>query len=130
MAKPSPTETYDVALKGGPAASAGGLLSRGAFPLFDVPTTVMIAVSLITAYLVLPPLYSVVQTSLFTTKLTGEIDEFTFLYYKNLFSELRVLGPFLNTVYFSIGSAILATTLGGSIAWLVVRSDTPLRSLV
>jgi hypothetical protein len=35
----------------------------------------MIAVSLVTAYLVLPPLYSVVQTSLFTTKLTGEIDQ-------------------------------------------------------
>lgn len=89
----------------------------------------MIAVSLVTAYLVLPPLYSVIQTSLFTTKLTGEIDQFTFQYYKNLISELRVLGPFLNTVYFSIGSALLATTIGGAIAWIATRTDAPLRGL-
>lgn len=89
----------------------------------------MFAVSLVTAYLVLPPLYSVIQTSLFTTKLTGEIDQFTFQYYRNLFSELRVLGPLLNTFYFSIGSALLATLIGGTIAWIVVRTDTPLRGL-
>ena len=89
----------------------------------------MITVSLVTAYLVLPPLYSVIQTSLFTTKLTGEIDQFTFDYYSNLFSELRVLGPLLNTIYFSMGSALLATLVGGTIAWLVTRTDTPLRGL-
>ena len=89
----------------------------------------MIAVSLVTSYLVLPPLYSVIQTSLFTTKLTGEIDQFTFQYYKNLMSQLRVLGPFLNSVYFSIGSALLATLLGGVIAWIVTRTDAPLRGL-
>jgi len=38
---------------------------------FEVETWVMIIISVITAYLVLPPLYSVIQTSLFTTKLTG-----------------------------------------------------------
>lgn len=89
----------------------------------------MITVSLVTAYLVLPPLYSVIQTSLFTTKLTGEIDQFTFDYYSNLFSELRILGPLLNTIYFSMGSALLATLVGGTIAWLVTRTDTPLRGL-
>ena len=43
--------------------------------------------------------------------------------------ELQVLGPFLNTFYFSVGSALLATLLGGSIAWIVVRTDSPLRGL-
>src|ERR1041384_8062903 len=89
----------------------------------------MVTVSLITAYLVLPPLYSVIQTSLYTTKLTGEIDQFTLEYYRNLIAELRVLGPFLNTLYFSIGSALLATFLGGAIAWIVTRTDAPLRAL-
>ncbi len=89
----------------------------------------MIIVSVITAYLVLPPLYSVIQTSLFTTKLTGEIDEFTLRYYQNLLRELQVIGPFLNTLYFSAGAALLATLLGGSIAWIVTRTDTPLRGL-
>lgn len=89
----------------------------------------MIIVSAVTAYLVLPPLYSVVQTSLFTTKLTGEIDEFTFRYYRDLFRELQVVGPFLNTLYFSVGSALLATLLGGLIAWIVTRTDAPFRGL-
>ena len=89
----------------------------------------MIAVSLVTAYLVLPPLYSVIQTSLFTTKLTGEIDQFTLRYYQDLWTELGVIGPLLNTVYFSIGSAFMATLLGGAIAWIVVRTDAPLRGL-
>jgi len=96
---------------------------------FDVASVVMICVSIVTGYLVLPPLYSVIQTSLFTTKLTGEIDQFTLRYYEDLFRELQVIGPFLNTFYFSIGSALFATLLGGSIAWIVVRTDTPLRGL-
>ena len=89
----------------------------------------MICVSVVTGYLVLPPLYSVIQTSLFTTKLTGEIDQFTLRYYEDLFRELQIIGPFLNTFYFSIGSALFATLLGGSIAWIVVRTDSPLRGL-
>ena len=96
---------------------------------FDAQTCVLLIVSVITAYLVLPPLYSVLQISLFTTKLTGELDEFTFRYYQELFRELQVLGPFLNTVYFSIGSALFATIIGGVVAWVVTRTDTPLRGL-
>jgi iron(III) transport system permease protein len=125
VAKQPTSESYDLPVK----SAAGGVFGAGLISRMDVPTGVMILVSLITAYLVLPPLYSVVQTSLFTTKLTGEIDEFTFRYYQNLLSELRVVGPLLNTFYFSIGSALLATLVGGSIAWIVVRTDTPLRSL-
>jgi iron(III) transport system permease protein len=129
VAKQLPSEPYDYSLKPASARAERGLISLDALRHFDVATGVMIAVSLVTAYLVLPPLYSVIQTSLFTTKLTGEIDQFTFQYYKNLISELRVLGPFLNTVYFSIGSALLATTIGGAIAWIATRTDAPLRGL-
>ena len=129
MAKQTSSEPYDYSLKPGAARSVRARLGLGGSRHFDVATGVMIAVSLMTAFLVLPPLYSVIQTSLFTTKLTGEIDRFTFQYYTNLWSELRVLGPFLNTVYFSIGSALLATLLGGTIAWIVTRTDSPLRGL-
>jgi iron(III) transport system permease protein len=126
VARQTTSEAYDY---GSGAPSARRFLGLGAFRHFDVAVLVMISVSLVTAYLVLPPLYSVIQTSLFTTKLTGEIDQFTFQYYRNLISELRVLGPFLNTVYFSAGSALLATAVGGTIAWIVTRTDTPLRGL-
>ncbi len=126
MAKQQSTETLDLALK---ARTSGRSLSLGLVSRFDVASVVMIIVSVITAYLVLPPLYSVIQTSLYTTKLTGEIDQFTLRYYEDLLRELQIIGPFLNTFYFSMGSALCATALGGSIAWLVVRTDSPLRSL-
>jgi len=120
---------YEYSLKSVTGSAARRVFRLGAARHFDAATVVMIAVSLVTAYLVLPPLYSVVQTSLFTTKLTGEIDQFTFRYYENLISELRVVGPFLNTLYFSVGSALLATLLGGAVAWIVTRTDAPLRAL-
>src|SRR5262249_53970147 len=129
MAKQQSSDTFDLPLKSRQAREARSLIRPRALARFDVETWAMIIVSAVTAYLVLPPLYSVVQTSLFTTKLTGEIDEFTFRYYQNLFRELQVVGPFLNTLYFSVGSALLATLMGGSIAWIVTRTDTPLRGL-
>jgi iron(III) transport system permease protein len=126
MARQQSGDTLQLPLKGRAAGSSFrfGLSSR-----FDVTSVVMLLVSLTTAYLVLPPLYSVIQTSFFTTKLTGEIDQFTFKYYQDLLRELQVVEPFLITFYFAIGSAICATILGGSIAWIVVRTDSPLRWL-
>jgi len=90
---------------------------------------VLAGVCVITAYLVLPPLYSVIQTSLFTTKLTGELDEFTLRFYGDLFRELQVIEPFLNTLYFAVGSALLATLIGGAVSWIATRTDAPLRGL-
>jgi iron(III) transport system permease protein len=129
VAKQQSSETYDLPLKSQPAPRARRIFGLSMGIRFDAQTCVLLIVSVITAYLVLPPLYSVVQTSLFTTKLTGELDEFTLRYYQELFRELQVFGPFLNTVYFSIGSALLATIIGGVIAWIVTRTDTPLRGL-
>ena len=126
MAKQQSSDTLDLRLKD---RASGRIFTMGLASRLDVASVVMILVSFITAYLVLPPLYSVIQTSLFTTKLTGEIDQFTLRYYEDLLRELQILGPFLNTFYFAIGSALCATVLGGSIAWLVVRTDCPLRGL-
>ena len=129
MAKQPSSETYNLPLKSHPAPQARGNFGLSTSTRFDAQTCVLIIVSVITGYLVLPPLYSVLQTSLFTTKLTGELDEFTLRYYGELFRELQVLGPFLNTIYFSIGSALFATIIGGVVAWIVTRTDTPLRGL-
>ncbi len=125
MAERQPSQAF---LKSAHAREGRGLFRLSASRI-GVETIILVIVSVVTAYLVLPPLYSVIQTSLFTTKLTGELDEFTFRYYRDLLRELQVLGPFLNTLYFSFGSALLATVMGGLVAWIVTRTDTPLRSL-
>jgi iron(III) transport system permease protein len=129
VAKQPSSETYDLRVDSHPAPQARRIFGLSIFTRFAAETWVLVVVSVVTAYLVLPPLYSVIQTSLFTTKLTGELDEFTLSYYRGMFRELQVLGPFLNTVYFSVGSALLATLLGGLVAWIVTRTDSPLRGL-
>jgi iron(III) transport system permease protein len=111
-----------------PRAFASRLASRPRAHL-DSETWLLVCVSVITAYLVLPPLYSVVQTSLFTTKMSGELDQFTLKYYSDLLLQAGLVGPLINTVYFAAGSALLATLIGGSIAWIVTRTDAPLRGL-
>jgi len=129
VAKQPSSETYDLPVDSHPAPQARRIFGLSIFTRFAAETWVLVVVAVVTAYLVLPPLYSVIQTSLFTTKLTGELDEFTLSYYRDMFRELQVLGPFLNTVYFSVGSALLATLLGGLVAWIVTRTDSPLRGL-
>src|SRR5512145_1664251 len=99
MAKQQSSETYDLPVDSHPAPQARRIFGLSVSTRFEAQTWVLIVVSVVTAYLVLPPLYSVIQTSLFTTKLTGELDQFTFNYYSNLLTELRVLGPVLNTIY-------------------------------
>jgi iron(III) transport system permease protein len=90
---------------------------------------ILTLVCAVTAYLVLPPLFSVIQTSLTTTTIAGAIDEFTFRHYRDVLFGLRLAAPLANTFYFAIGSSLLATLIGGIIAWLVTRTDTPLRGL-
>ena len=99
------------------------------FARLDSETWLLACVSIVTAYLVLPPLYSVIQTSLFTTKMSGELDQFTLKYYSDLLLQAGLIGPLINTIYFALGSAFLATLIGGSIAWIVTRTDAPLRGL-
>ena len=129
MAPRQPSETVDVALRSAREEPARGSWRLRAATRLGAETYVLILASVVTAYLVLPPLYSVVQTSLFTTKFTGELDEFTLRYYQDMFRELQVLGPLLNTIYFSVASALLATCVGGVVAWIVTRTDAPLRGL-
>jgi iron(III) transport system permease protein len=129
VAKQQSSETFKLPLGSGKARQARGAFGLAILSRVEAESWVLIGVSVLSAYLVLPPLYSVIQTSLFTTELTGELGEFTFRYYQDMFRELQVLGPFLNTVYFSVGSALLATLLGGAVAWIVTRTDSPLRGL-
>lgn len=90
---------------------------------------ILTLVCAVTAYLVVPPLFSVIQTSLSTTTLTGALGEFTLRHYRDVLSGFRFAAPLMNTLYFALGSAFLAAFLGGAIAWLVTRTDTPLRGL-
>src|SRR6476660_5009733 len=80
--------------------------------------------------LIVPALYFLLKTSLYTTNADGSFGDFTLEYYVDLFSSPRFLNHFLNSAIFAGGSAVLAIALGAAQAWIVERTDTPLRHAV
>jgi iron(III) transport system permease protein len=81
------------------------------------------------ALLTLPPLVTVVQRSLYTTDFIGEPGTFTLDNYTHLFTQgasLRVVG---NSLALAAGATVLALVVGGTLAWVVERTDAPGRGV-
>lgn len=53
---------------------------------------------------------------------------FTFDYYRRLVADRYFLESLVNSVTFALGSATLAILCGGTVAWLVTRTNVPLKS--
>jgi len=111
---------------GAPAHVAGRSTSwRAADPTL-VPVAVL---ALILAAMVVPPLLSLVQGSLRLTTSTGDLGDFTLDHYRRILTDRQFFQSLANSVVFSIGTAVLAIGTGGVVAWFVVRTSTPFRSL-
>ena len=93
MAKQQSSETFKLPL-GSKARQGRGALGLEVLSRVESETWVLILVSVVTAYLVLPPLYSVIQTSLFTTKLTGNWISLPSATIRTCFASCRYSGRF------------------------------------
>jgi iron(III) transport system permease protein len=81
------------------------------------------------AVLVVPPLFFLLQASV-TGRVTKESGALATLYYfEQIFEGRHFLASIVNTTLFSVGSAIIALLLGGVLAWIVERTNTPLKGL-
>jgi iron(III) transport system permease protein len=95
----------------------------GVSPAVIIPALILLC-------LIVPPLIFLVKTSFYTTTFTGEFDKFTFAFYGELFSDPRFVTSLLNTAIYAMGSAAVAILLGVIQAWIVERTNTPLRKYV
>ena len=86
-------------------------------------------VMLVVGLLVLPPLYWLVRTSLTAFSLTGEASDFTLRYFKEALFEGDRAKFFFNSLLFAATSSMGAAILGTTLAWLVERTDIPLKWL-
>ncbi len=93
------------------------------------PGVVGIGVALVLAYLTLPPVFVLVQTSLATLNLRGEVVALTLSHYARVLTNPSLLTLLANTLGFALGSCVLALVVGGALAWIVERTNTPLRRL-
>lgn len=93
----------------------------------DQKTLASLVVGATLALLVLPPLYFLVVGSV-------EIEEagrtrYGLDRFALLLSQRGILQSTWNSFVFAVGSAVLALTIGGLAAWLVERTNAPLKSL-
>ena len=81
------------------------------------------------AYLVLPPFFFILHTSLVTDR-GLQAGSFTIQHFTNIIDSLGDVKTLLsNSMIFSIGSAGIALVYGTSLAWLAERSNAPFRKL-
>jgi iron(III) transport system permease protein len=88
-----------------------------------------VVVFLVLIYLVIPPLIFTVETSL--REETGfEVGGLTLKNYGSILSTPNTIDLIFNSVRFALGSAAVALFLGTLLAWIVERTNTPLRGIV
>jgi iron(III) transport system permease protein len=102
---------------------------RAGSQILRVSPAVILLIAVLAA-LVLPPVYLLIKTSFYTTAADGSFGVFTLEYYEALFSSQTLMGDLLNSLKFAAGSALFALLLGAGQAWIVERTDTPLRQYV
>jgi iron(III) transport system permease protein len=94
---------------------------------FDQKTVASIIVGAMLALLVLPPLYFLVIGAITVDE--GGQTRYTLERFSMLMGQRGILVSTWNSFVFAIGSAILALLIGGLAAWLVERTNAPLKSL-
>ena len=84
---------------------------------------------LVFGYLIVPPLLAVVDTSFYAIDARGLRSGLTLENYAALLNRGDLAQPLFNTLAFATGSTILALVIGGGLAWIVGRTNSPLRGL-
>ncbi|MEK6712381.1 MAG: iron ABC transporter permease [Nitrospinota bacterium] len=86
--------------------------------------------SLLVALTVILPLFALVMNSFLVMDSSGFGAEWGFANYRTMFKNRVIFKAFLNTIYICVGSTLLATLLGVSLAWINARTNCPLREKI
>src|SRR5262249_40154407 len=81
------------------------------------------------AWLALVPLVFLLWQSFLTPQTATFASRYTLENYRAAYFSSETAGLFLNSVEFASGSALLALTLGTSLAWINERTNTPCKTL-
>lgn len=88
-----------------------------------------LAILAVVAVLVVPPVVVLVQNSLFVMNADGSHGSFTFDNFTHLFDDSNILRSGWNSIRFAALSTVFSLLFGGSLAWVVERTDAPARGL-
>lgn len=90
---------------------------------------IFLCVAVTLAFLALYPTFFLFYGSIRDTPL-GVPGNFTFKNYDQAFSQLETYRLILNSVIFALGSSTLSVVLALTLAWITVRTNAPLRTLL
>ena len=90
----------------------------------------VIGLILILLLIIVPPVIYLIRSSLHETNFDGSFGALTLRYYSGIVENDEFLSLALNSALYALGSAVVALTLGGIQAWIVERTDTPLRGIM
>lgn len=88
-----------------------------------------VIISATLAIIIVIPLFNLIYNS-FTSLRFGVSTGFTLVNYMTAYSDPDFGPLLLNSIIFAGGSAALATILGTILAWIVTRTDTPLKTIL
>ncbi len=95
----------------------------------DASRWLFLVIILALGYLVLPPLFFIVYTSLVAER-GAAAGSFTLDHFANIVASLSAVRTLLwNSLVFAVGSAVGALAFGTLLAWLAERSNAPFRSI-
>jgi iron(III) transport system permease protein len=105
-----------------------GAAASRVLPRLDGPRALFVICLLTLVWLVVVPLYFVVRASL-TPDTLRPSNELTFANYADLFSSGATYSLLVNSLVFAIGGNLIALPAGALLAWIVERTNTPLKIL-
>lgn len=95
---------------------------------FDIQKFLFVAVLAILCYLVIPPLFFTIQSSFYVAK-GFEPPSLSLKNYKDLLATPGTGPLLLNSLWFAVGSSVVALVIGTLLAWIVERTNTPYKNL-
>lgn len=111
------------------ATGARALSGRAPLRLsISAPRVLFVLVLVVLGYLMLSPLYFIVRTS-FTVDTLAGTGGLTLKNYTDILTSSQLLELLRNSIVFAGGVSLVALPIGTLLAWIVARTNTPLRGL-
>ncbi len=131
----------NAALSQSPSSQRFQARARRFFHWLTKPQVVLALIMLVVMfYMVIIPLYKLVETTLTwqmvdVSRIEGAVEgEFTLYHWTRMltgiFGKIYTYTPLRHSMTIAVGTVALALFIGGSLAWLVVRTDMPGRKLI
>ena len=103
-------------------------LARWNISNFNFQRMLFVVLLAILCYLVLPPLFFTIQSSLYVDRGFNEA-ELSLKNYTDFLTTPETGVMLVNSIWFALGSSLVALTVGTLLAWVVERTDTPFKNL-